>query len=117
MPVRNPPPFDLESLKAALPKVFDQVQNTSANHQKNFVALYKLHTEADKVRTPVQNGKSDKLVGEKVFTEAFKDMILRILPTKKGSAVADRAIKFMAGYAKFIVQKGECPTTCPSSNL
>ncbi|PIL28240.1 hypothetical protein GSI_09652 [Ganoderma sinense ZZ0214-1] len=105
MPARNAAPFDLESLKTALPKIFDQVQNTTANHQKNFIALYKLHTEADKIQTPAQNGRSTKIVGEKAFWEAFDDLALRVVDVKKGNAVADRVIKFMAGYAKFAAEK------------
>ncbi len=107
MPARNPAPFDLESLKTSLPKIFDQVQNTTANHQKNFVALYKLHTEAEKIQIPAQNGKSAKIIGEKAFWEAFDDLALRVLDVKKGNAVADRVVKFMAGYSKFAAEKGE----------
>ena len=36
-------------------------------------------------------------------------MLIRILPIKKGTTVADRSIKFMAGYAKFITEKS---TSC-----
>ncbi|KAI0699152.1 nuclear condensing complex subunit [Cerioporus squamosus] len=106
MPARTAAPFDLESLKSALPKIFDQVQNTAANHQKNYIALYKLQSDAANVKEPVQRGKSDKLTGEKAFETAFADMLLRVLPLKKGTSVADRSIKFMTGYAKFITEKG-----------
>ena len=112
MPARNTAPFDLDSLKTSLPKIFDQVQNTTANHQKNFIALYKLHTDAEKVQQSAQNGKSTKIVGEKAFWEAFDDLALRVLNVKKGNAVADRVIRFMAGYGKFAAEKGESPR-CP----
>ncbi|KAI9060468.1 hypothetical protein FKP32DRAFT_1025015 [Trametes sanguinea] len=46
MPAKPPASFDLESLRTALPKIFDRAQTTTANHQKNFVALYKLHSDA-----------------------------------------------------------------------
>lgn len=105
MPARTPAPFDLESLNTALPKIFDQAQNTAANHQKNFIALYKLQSDAAAITQSVQNGKGSKLVGEKAFEGAFQDMVLRVLPIKKGTSVADRSIKFMAGYAKFITEK------------
>ncbi|TBU47907.1 nuclear condensing complex subunit [Dichomitus squalens] len=105
MPARNAAPFDLESLNAALPKIFDQVQNTSANHQKNYVALYKLHREAEQVKSSVQNDRSTKLVGEKAFWDVFDDMMLRVLPVKKGVGQADRTVKFMGGYTKFAMEK------------
>ncbi|RDX45406.1 hypothetical protein OH76DRAFT_1420865 [Lentinus brumalis] len=105
MPARTAAPFDLESLNTALPKIFDQVQNTTANHQKNFIALYKLQSDAANIKEPVQRGKSDKLTGEKAFETAFEDMLLRVLPLKKGTPVADRSVKFMTGYAKFITEK------------
>ena len=107
MPARNAAPFDLESLKAALPKIFDQVQNTSANHQKNYVALYKLHREAEQIKASVQNDRSSKLVGEKAFWDVFDDMMLRVLPIKKGVGQADRTVKFMGGYTKFAMEKSK----------
>lgn len=107
MPARTPAPFDLESLKTALPKIFDQAQTTAANHQKNFVALYKLHTDASAITESVQNGKSLKLTGERVFQDIFMDMLTRVLPLKKGTTVADRIVKFTAGYIRFITEKSE----------
>ncbi|KAH9887359.1 nuclear condensing complex subunit, partial [Cubamyces lactineus] len=102
---QNPAPFDLGSLRNALPKIFDQAQTTAANHQKNYVALYKLQTDAAAITESVQNGKSLKLTGERVFEDIFLDMIIRVLPLKKGTTVADRIVKFIAGYSKFITEK------------
>ncbi|KAI0360255.1 ARM repeat-containing protein [Trametes cingulata] len=105
MPARTPAPFDLDSLKQALPKIFDQAQTTAANHQKNFVALYKLHSDAAAITQSVENGKSLKLTGERAFEDVFQDMMMRVLPLKKGTTVADRIVKFTAGYTKFITEK------------
>ncbi|KAJ8457735.1 hypothetical protein ONZ51_g11351 [Trametes cubensis] len=105
MPAKTPAPFDLDSLKNALPKIFDQAQTTAANHQKNYIALYKLHSDAAAITESVQNGKSLKLTGERVFEDLFLDMITRVLPLKKGTTVADRIVKFIAGYSKFITEK------------
>ncbi|KAI0777818.1 nuclear condensing complex subunit [Trametes elegans] len=85
--------------------IFDQAQTTAANHQKNFVALYKLHTDAAAITESVQNGRSLKLTGERVFQDIFMDMLTRVLPLKKGTTVADRIVKFTAGYTKFITEK------------
>lgn len=97
--------FSLDSLPTELPKIFEQVQLTSANHQKNFVALYKLQSEAAKITESVQNGKSIKLVGERAFEDALLSLLARAMPVKKGAAVADRVIKFVGGFAKFINEK------------
>ncbi|OBZ78081.1 Condensin complex subunit 3 [Grifola frondosa] len=105
MPARTAPAFDLESLKSALPKIFDQAQSTAANHQKNFVALCKLQSDAAKLTESVQNGRSIKLSGERVFQEVYLDMLTRVLPVKKGTSVADRIVKFTSGYARFITEK------------
>lgn len=107
MPARAKPPADLESIVGAIPKVFEQVQSTTANHQKNSTALYKLQCDAATHTLSVQNGKSNKLVGERAFEDAILDMLARVLPVKKGITVADRVIKFIGGYTRFINEKGE----------
>ncbi|KAI0801857.1 hypothetical protein BC629DRAFT_1438455 [Irpex lacteus] len=84
--------FSLDSLQSGLPRIFDQVQSTSANHQRNLVALYKLQSEAAKITESVQSGKSIELVGQ-------------TMPVKKGATVADRVIKFVGGFTKFINEK------------
>ena len=98
--------FTLDSLATELPKIFEQVQLTSANHQKNLVALYKLQTEASKITETVQNGKSIKLVGERAFEDTILTMLSRAMPVKKGAAVADRVVKFVGSFTKFINEKG-----------
>ncbi|KAI0090375.1 nuclear condensing complex subunit [Irpex rosettiformis] len=103
MPARSA--FTLDSLSTELPKIFEQVQLTSANHQKNLVALYKLQTEAAKITESVQNGKSIKLVGERAFEDTLLTMLSRTMPVKKGATVADRVIKFVGGFTKFINEK------------
>lgn len=97
----------LIALPETLPKIFEQAQGSSANHQKNFVALNKLHNAAAGVTEPIQNGVEIRLIGELQFEDIFIDMILRILPLKKGVTVVDRIVKFVAGYIKFIKEKGE----------
>ncbi|KAL6308311.1 nuclear condensing complex subunit [Sparassis latifolia] len=96
---------DLEVLPQAIARIFDQAQSTAANHQKNFVALYKLQTDAATHTEPVQNGRSIKLVGEREFEDVMLDMLARVLPMKKGVTVADRIMKFVGGYVRFINEK------------
>ena len=54
----------------------------------------------------MQNGKSIKLVGERVFEDILLSLLSRAMPVKKGATVADRVIKFMGGFTKFINEKG-----------
>jgi hypothetical protein len=89
-----------------VPKIFEQAQVSTTNHQKNFVALYKLHAEAATLTDLVQDGRSLKLVGEKLFEDVFMGLVARALPVKKGATVVDRIVRFIAGYAKFINDKG-----------
>ena len=98
----------LEKIRESLGAVFDQVQLTLANHRKNCVALYKLHQQAASVTQEAKNGTVVKLVGEKAFGDAFIDMVNRVLVVKKGPAAADRVIKFIGAYIKFMNEKGVC---------
>ncbi|PSR90834.1 hypothetical protein PHLCEN_2v4803 [Hermanssonia centrifuga] len=103
MPARTV--FSLDDLSTSVPKIFQQVQLTTANHQKNYIALYKLQTDAAKQRENVQNGRSVKLTGERAFEDVFISMLSRALPVKKGATVADRILKFVGGYTKLINEK------------
>lgn len=98
--------FSLDDLSTSIPRIFDQVQSTTANHQKNYVALHKLHFEAAKHTEAINNGMSVKLVGERAFEDLFISMLSKALPIKKGASVVDRIIKFVGGYTKFVNEKG-----------
>ncbi len=98
MPARTT--FTPENALASVAKIFDQAQNTSANHQKNFIALYKIHKELAAI------GEDENYAGEKAFANAFINMLSLVLPVKKGARAVDRVIKFIAGYAIFILAKG-----------
>lgn len=106
MPARTP--TTLESLASAIPKAFEQAQSTSANHQKNFISLHKVHIDAATKTETVRGGEGIRLVGERAFEDCFIDMVNRVLVVKKGISVADRVIKFAAGYIKFVNSKGAC---------
>lgn len=93
-------------LSDQIPNIFEQVQSSIANHQKNFISLSKLHSEAATVTEPVQDGINVQLTGEKVFEDVFIDMVLRTLSIKKGVAVGDRVARFIGGYVYFINTKG-----------
>lgn len=101
----------LERLHETVAAIFDQAQLTLANHRKNCVALYKLHQQAGAVTRPVKNGTVLKLVGERAFGDVFIVMINRVLVVKKGPAAADRVVRFVGSYVKFMNEKGVYPTS------
>lgn len=98
----------IASLPVTTSKVFDQVQSSTANHQKNCVALSKLHVEAAKLTedTSSRRGGGVVLVGEKAFEDVFISMVMHVLPVKKGVTVADRVVKFVGSYVKVISERG-----------
>ncbi|KAH9991933.1 nuclear condensing complex subunit [Russula vinacea] len=95
----------VESLASAIPKAFEQAQTSSANHQKNFISLHKIHIDAAAKTETIRGGEGIKLVGERAFEDCFIDMVNRVLVVKKGISVADRIVKFVAGYIKFLNAK------------
>ncbi|KAF7354796.1 Chromosome condensation complex protein [Mycena sanguinolenta] len=98
MPARTlPPAVDaIPPIFEKVARIFDQAQTSTANHQKNFVALHKLHSEAACTK---------KLAGECDFEDIFLGMVARVIPAKKGVATADRVIKFIGGYVKYLNEK------------
>lgn len=95
----------LQDLHANVSRIFDQAQVTTANHQKNFVALHKLQSEAARHTEALGNDRV-KLTGERAFEKVFTRMICQILPLKKGATPADRVVKFVGGFVQFIQDKG-----------
>ncbi|KAL1732156.1 nuclear condensing complex subunit [Schizophyllum commune] len=96
----------LGGLQGLMSSIFDQAQNTVANHKKNCVQLHKLHEQAAKVTEQARNGQAVKLVGERAFTDAFIDMASRVVEIKKGPPAAERVVKFVGSgiSARFIVR-------------
>ncbi|KAI5887283.1 uncharacterized protein SCHCODRAFT_060997 [Schizophyllum commune H4-8] len=106
----------LGGLQGLMSSIFDQAQNTVANHKKNCVQLHKLHEQVAKVTEQAKNGQAVKLVGERAFTDAFIDMASRVVEIKKGPPAAERVVKFPAAdrihvltetsrYMKFLNEK------------
>lgn len=99
----------LENLQATTSTVFNQAQLSIANHRKNCVALYKVHLQAGYITKSSKNTPTISLVGEHAFGDAFIDMITRVLPIKNTntkSSPADRIVKFVGSYIKFLNDKG-----------
>jgi hypothetical protein len=49
-----------------------------------------------------------RFVGERAFEDCFIDMVNQVPVVKKGISIADRVVKFVAGYIKFLNAKGAC---------
>ncbi|KAF8797851.1 hypothetical protein BYT27DRAFT_7123670 [Phlegmacium glaucopus] len=105
MPARTIQPTE-SALEKSIPRIFNQVQESAANHKKNYVALHKIQAELAEHTEELQKGKLVKLTGERMFQDKFIYMLCRALPLKKGIDSADRTVKFVAGYVKFINEKG-----------
>jgi condensin complex subunit 3 len=97
----------LDTLQDAQAAIFDQAQISIANHRKNCVTLYKLHLQAGAVTHPIKNGTAVKLIGERSFGDVFIHMVDRVLVVKKGPAAADRIVRFIGSYVRFINEKCE----------
>lgn len=95
-----------DTLPSAIAPIFDQAQNTTANHRKNIAQLRKIHETCADVTEETPKG--IRLVGERAFNNAFVGMVNRVLPVKKGVAVADRIVKFVASYVAYTTENGEC---------
>ncbi|KAL0578384.1 chromosome condensation complex Condensin, subunit G [Marasmius crinis-equi] len=96
--------ISLEDIPSQIAAKFDEAQSSVANHRKNCVALYKLHVQASRIIQPAKKGKAVELIGENTFDDAFVDMVNRVLDVKKG-AFADRIVKFVGAYVKFVNEK------------
>jgi condensin complex subunit 3 len=72
-PSSQNPDIGLQNLHEGIGAVFEQVQVSLANHKKNCVALYEVHTRAAEVnQLGGRKGGGVQLVGE----EAFQDVIV-----------------------------------------
>ena len=107
--------FRLEALSNSVGLIFDQVQTSITNHRKNCVKLYTLQLQAalitERDKTSMRRN-AIKRTGEKAFVDVFHDMMSRILGIKKGSANAERVVKFIGAYVRFIIEKGQSILLC-----
>lgn len=55
--------------------------------------------------------KGTMLVGEKGFNTKFMECLERVLPVKKGVAVADRVIAFVGKFVAYTTEQGQCFAT------
>ncbi|WFD26291.1 chromosome condensation complex Condensin, subunit G [Malassezia nana] len=91
------------AVQAQLPPHFQDAQHSVANHRKNCVSLYRLHSQCAQVTESTPRG--TRLVGEKVFNECFFACLHRVLPLKKGVKTADRICRFVSTYAAYAIEQ------------
>jgi condensin complex subunit 3 len=111
MPARVQQPTEEEKraqLCVSIRQIFEQAGNTAANHNKNYVVLFKIHQEFAGYMEYIKKGKRElvKLTGEKQFQDTFKHMLVKVLPLKKGETTGDRIVKFVGGYIRYINEQG-----------
>ncbi|KAJ3856574.1 nuclear condensing complex subunit [Lentinula lateritia] len=111
MPGRTRPDSqtNTEDLLLEVSEIFDQVQNTSANHQKNIVALHKIFVDLAQLRGRTKDGDTI-LIGERKFEQATYSVLLRLLESKKG-VPGDLVVKFFGGFVKCLNEKGRSRMT------
>ena len=96
-----------ERLKGTLDAIFSQVQDHVQNHQKNQVALYKLHFEAQGIAR-ICEGTVKPQSGEDFFRDVFIERLSYILdyPRKPLYNKVDRLVQFIGAYVKYMNEKG-----------
>ncbi|KAL1753202.1 armadillo-type protein [Schizophyllum commune] len=96
-----------ERLKGTLDAIFSQVQDNVQNHQKNQVALYKLHFEAQGTAKLCEGTKKPQ-TGEDFFRDVFIERLSYILdyPRKPLYNKVDRLVQFIGSYVKYMNEKG-----------
>jgi hypothetical protein len=100
-----PLPDDLVNYLALIPPIFGQVQHNASNHRKNVVSLRKIQEKCAEITE--QGPKGTMLVGEKGFNTKFMECLERVLPVKKGVAVADRVVAFVGKFVNYTTEQGE----------
>lgn len=96
---------DADRFTDLIPGIFQQTQVSLANHRKNIVALSKSFSGCAGIVEEVSGG--IRLTGEKEFQKTFARMVNNVLPVKKGVSNADKVVKFIGGFVKYITDKGE----------
>lgn len=95
----------LAHLPEDVASIFNEVQLSSTNHNKNCVNLFKLHDQAREIYNITQGG-GKKVTGERAFQKEILNGIFKTLPVKKGDVCADRVGRFVGAYLKHVNEKG-----------
>lgn len=105
----------IAQLPEVVGSIFDQVQHSMANHKKNAVGLYKIFlrcsgvvVEQTTVKGKTGGGTTTKVkrVGERAFQDVVLGLVGRVVGVKRGVAGCDRVVRFVAGFVRFVNEKG-----------
>ncbi|KAG8801371.1 hypothetical protein FRC16_000627 [Serendipita sp. 398] len=103
MPTRGQVATGDDGVEDTIARIFQQVQGNVASHKKNVVQLHRIHTQCAQ-QSPSATSRV-KLPGEGQFNETIRSMLYRILPLKKGTTVADRIVRFIGSYIKYLAER------------
>ncbi|KAG7094897.1 hypothetical protein E1B28_005704 [Marasmius oreades] len=98
----------LQKMASEIRKIFDQAQGNVHTHQKNIIALHKIHAQAVSLTEPHVNSRGEagtRVFGEKAFKNEILFMLCKVMGVKKGAAPADRIVKFVGGYIQYMNAK------------
>ncbi|KAI0073119.1 hypothetical protein K474DRAFT_1603932 [Panus rudis PR-1116 ss-1] len=104
-----------DNLQENVASIFDQAQTSVANHRKNCVALHKLYIRSVSSTTKHAVDENGNFAGERLFGDIFVDMVNRILVIKKGSSPADRVVRFIGSFVRYLTEKGSEGKKKPTS--
>ena len=97
--------IDGDDVEEKMASIFQQVQANVASHKKNMAQLHKLHVQCSQHTQSTAQGL--RLVGEKIFNSTFRGMLYQVLALKKGITVADRIVRFVGTYVKYLGEKSQ----------
>lgn len=102
------PTLDLAQLPALIQEIFEGAQESYSSHKRRTKSLLKLHSDAVQLTQIVKKQDSLLLIGEKTFNKAFWDILLALLPLKKGVSEAERCVRFVGDFiGALVLQHGE----------
>lgn len=89
-------------------EVFQEVQVSSNNHQRNCVKLFKIHDEAHAIRTEATTVGEERLRGGHIFQNAFLKCLCTALLQRdnKLDVYVKRVAQFTGAYFEFVNKKG-----------
>ncbi|KAG8831458.1 hypothetical protein FRC17_003121 [Serendipita sp. 399] len=99
MPTRAQVATSDDSVEETIAAILQQAQGNVASHKKNVVQLHKIHTQC------AQHVQHANKAGELRFNEVIRSMLYHVLPLKKGTTVADRIVRFIGSYTKYLAER------------
>uniref|UniRef100_A0A0W0F282 Nuclear condensin complex subunit 3 C-terminal domain-containing protein n=1 Tax=Moniliophthora roreri TaxID=221103 RepID=A0A0W0F282_MONRR len=94
----------LGQLRRKVMAIFQEAQDISEdNRTRLYASLFTIHSGI--VQQIALNRGEEDPIGERAFKNILIEVLSKIIDFKKGASQADRAIKFIGGYIRFMNQK------------